>query len=57
MPEPVLCAIAEGIATLTLNRPEKLNAIDYAMADRMMSRLDALEANAEVRAVILTGSG
>ena len=57
MPEPVLCEIAEGIATLTLNRPEKLNAIDYAMADRMMSRLDALEANAEVRAVILTGSG
>ena len=57
MPSPVLCEVAEGIATLTLNRPEKLNAISYALADALMTRLDDLEAAPEVRAVILTGAG
>jgi enoyl-CoA hydratase/carnithine racemase len=49
--------IAGGIATLTLTRPEKLNAINYAMADQLMAVLDAIESNAAVRAVILTGAG
>jgi enoyl-CoA hydratase len=49
--------IAGGIVTLTLNRPEKLNAINYAMADQLMAALDAIESNAVVRAVILTGAG
>src|SRR3954464_4701766 len=57
MPDPVLCEISEGIATLTLNRPEKLNAIDYAMADRLMALLDGIEPASEVGAVILTGAG
>ncbi len=52
-----LCNIAGGIATVTLNRPEKLNAINYAMADQLMAALDAIESNATVRAVILTGAG
>ncbi|MEQ1776106.1 MAG: crotonase/enoyl-CoA hydratase family protein [Burkholderiales bacterium] len=49
--------ISDGIATVTLNRPEKLNAINYAMADALMVVLDALESNAAVGAVILTGAG
>lgn len=49
--------ISHGIATVTLNRPEKLNAINYAMADALMVVLDALESNAAVGAVILTGAG
>ena len=49
--------VAGGIATLTLNRPEKHNAINYAMADQLMAALDAIESNAAVRAVILTGAG
>jgi enoyl-CoA hydratase/carnithine racemase len=57
MSNPVLCEVAEGIATLTLNRPDKLNAINYAMADALSAALDALEADADVRAVILTGAG
>ena len=57
MPEPVLCAIADGVATLTLNRPEKLNAINYATADRLMALLDEIETNDRVGAVILTGAG
>lgn len=49
--------ISGGIATVTLNRPQKLNAINYAMADALMAVLDALESNAAVGAVILTGAG
>lgn len=57
MTDHVQYDIAGGIATLTLNRPEKLNAINYAMADRLMAVLDAVESNAAVRVVILTGAG
>ncbi|HET8726083.1 MAG TPA: crotonase/enoyl-CoA hydratase family protein [Alphaproteobacteria bacterium] len=57
MSNPVLCEIADGIATLTLNRPEKLNAISYAMADALSAALDAIEADTGVGAVILTGAG
>lgn len=55
--DSVLCTIADGIATLTLNRPEKLNALNYAMVDEMLAALDAIEAEAAVRVVILTGAG
>lgn len=48
---------ADGIVTLTLNRPEKLNAINYAMADALLAMLDTLETDADVRAIILTGAG
>ncbi|MBA4788592.1 MAG: crotonase/enoyl-CoA hydratase family protein [Rhizobiales bacterium] len=54
---PVLCAVSEGIATLTLNRPHKLNAISYGLADALMTWLNALETQPEVRAIILTGAG
>lgn len=46
-----------GIATVILNRPEKLNAINYTLADGLMSLLDTLESDAGVGAVILTGAG
>lgn len=49
--------ISGGIATVTLNRPQKLNAINYALADALGEVLDALESNAAVGAVILTGAG
>ena len=42
---------------LTLNRPEKLNALNYALIDRLMATLDAIETDDDVRAVILTGAG
>lgn len=57
MTSPVLCTTAGGIATLTLNRPEKLNAISTALAGAMLAALDALEADDAVRAVVLTGAG
>lgn len=57
MSELVLCEIRGAVAILTLNRPEKLNALSYALVDRIKERLDAIEATAEIRAVILTGAG
>lgn len=45
------------IALLTLNRPEKLNALNYATIDRLMALLDRIEADTAIRAVILTGAG
>lgn len=57
MSDPVLCDIAGRIATLRLNRPDKLNAIDYSMADALLALFDRLEADDAVRVVILTGAG
>ena len=57
MSDIVNCEIEDGIATLVMNRPAKLNAISYALADRMLALLDDLETDARVRAVILTGAG
>jgi len=57
MTAPVVYDIAGGIATVTLNRPERLNAINYAMVEALMAVLDTVETNAAVGAVILTGAG
>lgn len=45
------------IALITLNRPEKLNALNYELIDRLLGRLDGLETDDTVGAVILTGAG
>ncbi|WP_046865088.1 crotonase/enoyl-CoA hydratase family protein [Microvirga massiliensis] len=49
--------IEDGIAILTLNRPERLNAVNYEMADRLMEILDRIEIEDGIRAIILTGAG
>ena len=46
-----------AIAVLTLNRPEKLNAINAAMIDELSRALDAAEADALVRVIVVTGAG
>jgi len=53
----LLREVNDGIAVLTLHRPGKLNALDYALVDALAASLDELEADPGVRAVILTGSG
>ena len=45
------------VATLTLNRPEKRNAISTPMIDDLFAALSAAEADKSVRVVILTGAG
>jgi enoyl-CoA hydratase len=47
---------AHGVAVLTLNRPEKRNALSRALRDEIMLRLDELEQTDAVRAVVLTGA-
>lgn len=46
-----------GIAVLTLNRPEKLNALSGAMLEAFQAALDRAEVDPEIRVVILTGAG
>jgi enoyl-CoA hydratase len=53
----VLRETRERVAVLTLNRPEKLNALNYALIDRLLAVLDEIEVDDTVRAVILTGAG
>jgi len=57
MTAPILLAIDDGIALVTLNRPERLNALSYALIDQLMATLDRIEGDDAVRAVILTGAG
>ncbi|MER8571983.1 crotonase/enoyl-CoA hydratase family protein [Mesorhizobium sp. M1338] len=57
MTDLVLNDTKDGIAILTLNRPEKLNALNYALIDRLLAILDDIEIDDGVRAVILTGAG
>ncbi len=45
------------IATLTINRPRQRNAISYAMWGELADRLAELDADGEVRAVVITGAG
>jgi enoyl-CoA hydratase len=47
---------ADGVAVLTLNRPEKRNALSRALRDEIVLRLDALEQSDAVRVVVLTGA-
>jgi 2-(1,2-epoxy-1,2-dihydrophenyl)acetyl-CoA isomerase len=49
--------IADGVASLTLNRPDKLNSFDRQMALEVIDALDRCAADALVRAVLITGSG
>lgn len=48
---------ADGIATLTLHRPEKMNAFTATMMDEMIAAIDETDADDDVRAVIITGHG
>jgi enoyl-CoA hydratase/carnithine racemase len=57
MADEILCAIAEGIATLTLNRPEKRNAMNTALLDGLRERFDALEDDPSVRVIVVRGAG
>lgn len=57
MTQTVFSEHRDAIAILTLNRPEKLNALDYATNDRLLDLLDGIERADGVRAVVITGAG
>jgi len=53
----LLLDVADGIATLTLNRPDRMNAFTGQMMTDIIAAFDATDANDDVRAVIVTGAG
>ncbi|MGA7803017.1 crotonase/enoyl-CoA hydratase family protein [Bradyrhizobium sp.] len=57
MSDAILLDIDDAIALITLNRPERLNALNYDLIDRLMAALDQIETDTRIRAVILTGAG
>ncbi|MCD2182977.1 enoyl-CoA hydratase/isomerase family protein [Rhizobium sp. GN54] len=58
MSEPRIRVAVEGaVATITVVRPEKLNAFDIGMLKELSDACDTVEANAAVRVAILTGEG
>jgi 2-(1,2-epoxy-1,2-dihydrophenyl)acetyl-CoA isomerase len=58
MPEmTVLLEVSAGVAVLTLNRPDKLNAFAGDMRDQLNARLDDVAANPEARVLVVTGAG
>ena len=53
----VLRSDADGVATLTLNRPERKNAWNPELEARYFERLDELDVDQDVRVIVVTGSG
>jgi enoyl-CoA hydratase/carnithine racemase len=56
-PEQIRAEIEDRVLTITLNRPERLNAWTPIMARELMDAFDRADADDEVRAVIVTGAG
>ena len=57
MADTVLYEVADGLATITLNRPEAMNALDTQTKDALRDTLREAGADQSVRAVLLTGTG
>jgi 2-(1,2-epoxy-1,2-dihydrophenyl)acetyl-CoA isomerase len=57
MSEPCLIEVDHAIATITLNRPERLNAINADMHAGLRDALERIENDASVRVVVITGAG
>ena len=57
MADRVVCTIADGVADVRLNRPEKLNALDMALFTALAETAATLADTPAVRAVVLSGAG
>ncbi len=55
--ENILTEKENGIAVVTINRPSKLNALNKATIDELHHTFGALEHDADVKVIIVTGSG
>ncbi len=55
--EVLLCAVEDGVATLTLNRPEKRNALNSELVQALKDGLEAAAVDERVRVVTITGAG
>jgi 2-(1,2-epoxy-1,2-dihydrophenyl)acetyl-CoA isomerase len=57
MSRSVLVDVVEGVATVTLDRPDRLNAIDLPCLDVLVATLDRVAADPDVRCVVVAGRG
>ena len=57
MAEAVLAAVDDGIAVITINRPEARNAVNGDVARGLAGAIEELDARKDVRVLILTGAG
>jgi enoyl-CoA hydratase len=57
MPTTLLFELGEGIARITINRPDKLNALNATVIEELGDAVTRIETDAAVRGVILTGAG
>lgn len=57
MPETLLTSIDRGVMTITLHRPDVLNAFNVQMMDELIVAYKEADANDDVRVIIVTGSG
>ena len=55
--ETILVDVADGVATITLNRPDSLNALNAVMRRELLAAFKAAGRDEAVRAVVLTGAG
>jgi enoyl-CoA hydratase/carnithine racemase len=56
-PKSFLYEVRDGVAAITLNRPERLNALTFEVYRELTETFAALRAEEEVRAVVITGAG
>ena len=57
MSDEVVVDVADGIMTVTINRPEAKNAVNKAVAEGIAAAMYELDSNDEIRVAILTGAG
>src|SRR5213076_1153528 len=57
MADEVLVSIMDGIASVTLNRPEKRNAMNRALLQALSARFDELDSSREVRVIVVRAAG
>jgi 2-(1,2-epoxy-1,2-dihydrophenyl)acetyl-CoA isomerase len=55
--QPVTYAVSDGVATITLNRPEAMNSLDWATKEALRDAVEQAAEDTAVRCVVLTGSG
>src|SRR5256885_16999895 len=55
--EQILYEVEDHVLTITLNRPDRLNAFTPTMGRELIEALDAADADDDVRAIVVTGAG
>lgn len=55
--QTLLCSLENGILTITINRPDKLNALNKDVITELSAALDKVYNNSEIRSAVITGAG